>query len=86
VVAAQNVLLENQEITTDSLDRYIQMFKDGLSEEQAHLIADLFTEQAAAAALPEDDECAFPLGVAGREWCLMAVEGILVWNVRGLNA
>jgi hypothetical protein len=41
VVAAQNVLLKklgllvNQEITSDNLDHYIQVFKDGLSEEQA---------------------------------------------------
>jgi hypothetical protein len=41
VVAAQNVLLKklgllvNQEITSDNLDHYIQMFEDGLSEEQA---------------------------------------------------
>jgi hypothetical protein len=51
VDAAQNILIKklgflvNQEIMTDSLDRSIQMFKEGLSEEQAHLITDLFDEQ-----------------------------------------
>jgi hypothetical protein len=51
VDAAQNILIKklgflvNQEIITDSLDRSIQMFKEGFSEEQARLITDLFDEQ-----------------------------------------
>jgi hypothetical protein len=51
LVAAQNVLLKklgllvDQEITPDNLNWYIQMFKTGLSEEQAHLIIDLFVLQ-----------------------------------------
>jgi hypothetical protein len=50
VVAAQNVLLKNlgflesQKIMAGSINDYIEMFKNGLSEEQAHLISELFTE------------------------------------------
>jgi hypothetical protein len=62
LVATQNVLLKklgllvDLEITPDNLNRYIQMFKTGLSEEQAHLIIDLFVVQGAISLLSKDDE------------------------------
>lgn len=57
VVAAQNVLLHKLGITmdealvADDIDQYAHAFRDGLTEEQANMITELFTEH-----IPEASE------------------------------
>jgi hypothetical protein len=51
VAAAQNVLMERlglvarQHVESDDFNTYINLFRDGMSEEQAHIIDDLFMDK-----------------------------------------
>jgi hypothetical protein len=91
VVVAQNLLmkklgpLSDGKVDTVSFDRYVELFAEGLIEQQAELIASLFTPQ-----LPVSEGAVEAESWANSDTCMvvpafMDPANILVWKVRDLN-
>jgi hypothetical protein len=61
ITTTQNMLIKKMgcsspiELKTEDFERYIQVFEEGLSEEQARLIDELFVPHVSAVELQKDD-------------------------------
>jgi hypothetical protein len=97
IVAAQNVLIRKlglvlgSQMDTMTFEKYLKLFQEGLSEEQAQMIAELFATQlpvpeAQVVDVVEAWCCRIKSLVIGRSSCKMGSENYLCWNVRGLNS
>jgi hypothetical protein len=72
-----------------SFERYMKMSMDALTEEQAHIIDELFMSQVPLSEQVGDDDVHQPAILASWSFPVanpMSSENILVWNMRSLNS